>query len=173
MTHDPSHDAIERIITETLKGWHSETVLREVITNKSLEKIETHQANIELHLKQLNGNIIKHTEAITALEKADIRHVTECPAMPKIERIEKGLVAYNWVRNNPKTGLAIIAVAVSLLMMNYFDISPVKRRAEAVIKTQLKNYEKQELIRYEDLVIILDSLQNKKYEKIQNIKVKR
>jgi len=162
MTHDPSHDAIERIITETLKGWHSETVLREVITNKSLELIEIHQANIESHLKQLNGSIAKHTEAIVALEKADIRHVTDCPAMPKIRKIEQGLVAYNWVRSNPKTGLAIITIAVSLLIMNYFDISPVRRKAEAAISTQLKEYNRKDLIRYEDLVLIIDSLNNKK-----------
>ena len=63
---------VRDMIEGTLKGWHSDTVLREVTTNKALD-------NIEKHLSQLNGNVARHTKQIEDLRLADQAHIITCP----------------------------------------------------------------------------------------------
>jgi len=61
------HIELRETIESTLKGWHNDIVLREVITNKSLD-------NIDKHLEKLNGKISAHEQFIN-VNKANIETI--------------------------------------------------------------------------------------------------
>ena len=151
---------VRAIIHDILSGWHGETVLREVTTNKSLD-------NIDKHLTQLNSKVAIHEKEIGLLTLAGVKHIVECPAMPKIEevkdsvqKVKDDLGEYKFFKKHPILGVAIIAAGVILMLFNAYDFLN-----KGVIKRDLKSIEivnrqdqKQIVNEYKNLILSIDSL---------------
>jgi len=139
---------VREMLEGVLKGWHSETVLREITANKSLDSIEK-------HLGDLNGNIKDHSLALEALRLADAKHIIDCPVGPKVEALSEDLIEYRVLKKYPKLGLITLAVAVILVAINVFGIfETTKERPEsAKIEQVLQD-------RYDVIIARIDSLHN-------------
>lgn len=136
---------------------------------------DTKQTNIALleiekHLSTLNGTVAKQQLAITDLEKADIQHIVDCPAMPKIDSVKEDvqsvkddLAEYSLFKKYPKAGIAVLFMALLLVGMNVFDILGkvgVAKDLKEANKIELSD-KKQILDEYKTLILTIDSLKNK------------
>ena len=74
---------VREMIETTLGGWHSETVLREVTTNKALD-------NIDKHLGKLNGTVGKHQ---TAIDQNLPHTVANCVQTKVIREIRDNMIS--------------------------------------------------------------------------------
>jgi hypothetical protein len=72
--------------------------------------IRSELAEIKIQVTQTNGTVREHTKAISELKVRDELHIVECPAMPKLNDIEKDLTEYHFFKQNPKLTITIIAV---------------------------------------------------------------
>ena len=112
---------VREMLHDILSGWEAATVAREEVTNISLININQHSKNIDEHLKQINGTIAKHSEAIHDLKTKDELHIAECPAMPLIAEVRsnvsklEGANALTWVKNHWKATVTISIVVLYFL----------------------------------------------------------
>ena len=88
---------VREMITTTLSGFHSDTVLREITTNKSLDKIEK-------HLEKLNDKVAKHEETILKNLPHTIAH---CNQKKVIQEIRDNMISR-------KAVIAAILIAIPL-----------------------------------------------------------
>jgi len=147
---------IREMIIGVLSGWHSETVLREITTNKSLDKIEK-------HLEQLNGKVASHEREIGELKIAGVQHIVDCPAMPKIDEVKNDvqtvkddLQEYRLFKKYPKAGITVLFIALVLVGFNVFDL--VKRvKIVPETKTEIQNQKTLE-DKLNSVISIMDSL---------------
>ena len=73
---------VREMIVATLGGWHSETVIREVTTNKALDKIEK-------HLEQLNSKVATHEKILNQ----NIPHtIDKCVQSSAIQEIRDSMI---------------------------------------------------------------------------------
>ena len=100
---------VRQMIESTLKGWHSETVLREITTNKSLD-------NIDKHLASLNGKVAEHEKIINV----NLPHtVTNCVQADAIKEIRDNMITGRAVRNAIIIGIASSGTLFSILFIVY------------------------------------------------------
>jgi hypothetical protein len=107
-TMEKSHDDLKSIIES-----NHLLVLAEVGAIQDVMKIEFR--TIKEKQDKTNGKINQHAEKISELEKNDIRHVVDCPAMPKIEQLEKEIIG-SWLRKHWKTAILIF---IGILWLSY------------------------------------------------------
>lgn len=101
------------MIHDVLDGWQEATIQRENLIHQSLNSIDT-------RLAKINGTILEHNKAIANLKISDALHIAECPAMPKIESIEKNLAWYNFIKGNPKLMIIILTILVATMLISAF-----------------------------------------------------
>lgn len=125
-------------------------------TNIALDKIEK-------HLATLNGNILRHSEAINSLEKEGIKHPIECSAFTKIAMIERDLAEYRLFKKYPKAGITVLLIALVLVGMNVFDLyQKVVIKKDTEVVRVLDRIEHKELVgEYQRLLKKIDSLNNR------------
>lgn len=173
MTQDPSY---KLYLEEKFKSvdLRFDSVMRHI--NISFDNTATLLEGIENHVKHTNGNVAEAITDINNLKIEVIKHPMECDAIKEIQTVKDTLVMYNWVRNNPKTGIALLVIIISLFLMIYFDVSPKKKVTEQFVNTELIDYQKNIInelqdirnIQRKELIIIktdilksIDSLKNK------------
>jgi hypothetical protein len=100
-----------------------------------------------------NGGLSKAEEDIAVLKMENIKHVIDCPAMPKIDAINDSLIEYKWFKLHPKLGLAIVALASSLIIFNVFGILEKNQVAKKLI-----NFNKEQVDDRKVLLMTIDSL---------------
>lgn len=137
-------------------------IIAPVLVQQSSDSKQTNIAllNIEGHLKKLNGTVAEHNKKIEELKLADVKHIMECPAMPKIEAISTDLTEYRLFKKYPKAGIFVLFIALVLVGLNVFDVIgkvSVKkdlRQTEAIDKVQQQRIVNE----YKKLILTIDSL---------------
>lgn len=108
---------VRDMIHDVLEGWQQATVERENLIHASLNSIDK-------HLAKLNGSVAEHSKAIEELHTNNRLHIVDCPAMPKIEKLEENDIGL-WIKGHWKL---FIAMVVSTLFVAYslFDLFSIK-----------------------------------------------
>jgi hypothetical protein len=101
-------EEVREMIHDMLSGYHALITSQNDITNISLGEIKD-------HLKKLNGSVSEQAREIEELKVADVKHIVDCPAMPKIEALEKEIIG-SWLRKHWK--LALIIFLATLFVTN-------------------------------------------------------
>ena len=141
---------IREMITGVLSGWHSDTVLREVTTNKALD-------NIEKHLGALNGKVLQHSKELEQLRVDGVNHIVNCPVNPKVNQLAEELLEYKMFKKYPKLGVAVLSIALMLVFINIFDIF---HKSEVIPDKNTITEQKQLINEYKNLVLTIDSLRS-------------
>jgi hypothetical protein len=110
-------------------------------------------SNIEIQTLKTNGRVNEHVKEIGDLKLANLKHIIDCPAMPKIEEIKNDLLEYKWFKQHPKIGLGIITVCVAIILFNAWGIWNKK-----VIAKDLIIIERSRVKEYNELLLKIDSI---------------
>ena len=97
---------VREMIETTLGGWHSETVIREVTTNKSLDKIEK-------HLEGINSKVQKHQ---TVIDQNLPHTVTNCVQADTIQEIRDNMISRKAIITAVIIGIPLAAAIVGLII---------------------------------------------------------
>lgn len=98
---------VREMIVATLGGWHSETVIREVTTNKALDKIEK-------HLEQLNGKVAAHEKTLNQ----NIPHtIDKCAQSGAIQEIRDSMITGRAVARAIIIGISSTGALASILFI--------------------------------------------------------
>ena len=95
---------VREMIETTLGGWHSETVIREVTTNKALDKIEK-------HLGGINSKVQKHQ---TVLDQNLPHTVANCVQADTIQEIRDNMISRKAIITAVIIGIPLAAGIVEL-----------------------------------------------------------
>jgi hypothetical protein len=85
------------------------------LVNAHFLTIDGRLGQIETQTKLTNGRV-------NELEKADIRHVLDCPAMPKIDEINDNLAEYKLFKKYPKIGVAVLGIGLLIILAGGLEI---------------------------------------------------
>lgn len=100
---------VREMIATTLEGWHTETVIREITTNKSLD-------NIDKHLENLNGKVASHEKIINV----NLPHTSaHCAQTATIQKIHDNMITSKAVRNAIIIGIASTGTLISIAFILY------------------------------------------------------
>jgi hypothetical protein len=110
---------IREMIHGILSGWQAATIAREEVTNTNLQEIRD-------HLKKINGHVADNVKDIQELKLREGLHISECPAMPKIEELEKEIIG-PWIHKHWKLAviLAILSLFIAYSMFELFSIKEI------------------------------------------------
>lgn len=104
-------------------------------------KMNAHFHNVDEKLESIEKQTIKTNSRVTHLEEnvhnlamADVAHVLNCPAMPKIQAIQDNLLEYNVFKKYPKGGIIIFVV---LVLISLFGIIKMDKISNKVDNTQV------------------------------------
>lgn len=143
---------VREMIENTLGGWHSDTVLREVTTNKALD-------NIDKHLGALNGKVLQHSKELEQLRLDGVNHIVNCPVNPKVNQLAEDLLEYKMFKKYPKLGVLVLIIALGLVTLNVFDIFDKSAISKNLNKTESVDAAKLE-DSYKRIILTIDSLRS-------------
>lgn len=101
---------------------------------------------INSHVQLTNSRVTHNEDVIEELKIAGVKHIIECPVVPKVTKIEEDLAEYRFFKKYPKLGLMIILMCLVIFGMTLYGTFDRGR-----IKNDLKEYNHQ-------IVITIDSL---------------
>ena len=117
-------EEVREMIHGMLSGYQALITSQNDITNLALGEIKE-------HLKRLNGSVKEQANDIEELKVADVKHIAECPAMPKIDKmnerlddIEKDILG-KWLKKHWKLAL-IIFISVLFITNAVVDFLGIK-----------------------------------------------
>lgn len=85
------------------------------LVNAHFLTVDERLGQIETQTKLTNGRV-------NELEKADIQHLLDCPAMPKIDEINESLAEYKLFKKYPKIGVAVLGMGLLIVLAGGFEI---------------------------------------------------
>ena len=97
---------VRDMIHGMLSGYQAGITAQNDITNLTLGEIRD-------HLKILNGTVKEHAEKISDLKIKNDLHITECPAMDKIDHLEKEMVSEKAVKKTLYVGFGIVCTLIA------------------------------------------------------------
>lgn len=108
---------VREMIHGVLEGWQQATIERENLIHASLNSIDK-------RLDKINGTVAKNVMDIEELRIKGFRHVIDCPAMPKIEKIEQEIIG-SWIRKHWKLALLIFTITL-FVSYSLFELLGIK-----------------------------------------------
>ena len=81
-----------------------------------LEKIENQMARTDSRMDKVEIEI-------TDLEKDALRHLTDCPQVPKIEKIYSDLEEYRMLKKYPRFAIIVIAIVVIGAIYGFYKMT--------------------------------------------------
>jgi hypothetical protein len=88
---------------------------------------------IEKHVESTNGRVLALEEKVVKLEVTDELHITTCPAMPIVKKLEDDINGLKiegvtvWIKKHWKLSIfmSIILLYVSYSLFSYFSIEQI------------------------------------------------
>jgi len=106
-----------------------------------------------------NSRVNHIEDDIKELEKADIKHVVDCPVLPKVQKIEDDLMEYKLFKKYPKAGITVLVIAVILVLINVLGLITTPKAA-AQTKIELSD-QKAIINKLNSIILTVDSLKRK------------
>lgn len=102
------------------------------LMNARFNVVDGDNKQINDHLAELNGTVKEHTKEIDDLKLKEGLHIVACPAMPKIEALEKEIIG-SWVRKHWKLALLIFVVTL-FVSYSLFELFGIKEIASYFVR---------------------------------------
>jgi hypothetical protein len=105
------------------------------------EKVTLVLKSIEAQTLKTNSRVTHLEENVSNLNLANIEHIVNCPAMPKIENIERGLLEYEFFKKYPKLMVLIIVVFVIGMLFSVIksmELSTKLTEVQSNLKTEIR-----------------------------------
>jgi hypothetical protein len=78
---------------------------------------------IEKQTTKTNSRVDKLETKITDIEKGNLKHLTDCPQVPKIEKINSDLEEYRMLKKYPKFAVIVIAIVVIGAVYGFYKMT--------------------------------------------------
>jgi hypothetical protein len=131
---------VREMIHATLEGWEKATVAREIMTLKTLDKIEK-------HLDRMNGSIALHEKIINT----NLPHnIALCPQAETIKEIRDVVIGEKAVSNTDKQRYFSVlkTIGVIIVVLTFaFGIFRNNKKTDTIITNEAANKEMNDSIR--------------------------
>ena len=97
--------------------------------NKTLDRIENHLLEGDKKVEEIEEDIVN-------LKLEGVKHVMNCPVMPKVAVIEESLLEYKFFRKYPKLVVFVITSLILLTLYKMYIKEPIFRQE---LETKLTN----------------------------------
>jgi hypothetical protein len=84
--------------------------------NGQYRLVSNQLTNIETQTIKTNGRVTQAEHDIKELQMGEIKHVVNCPMVPRLEKIETNMLFYKWIKNNPKLAISGLLFLILLLI---------------------------------------------------------
>lgn len=83
--------------------------------------MNAHFENVDEKLERIENQTVKTNGRVTELEKKELIHLAECPAMPEIQAIKDDLAEYRFFKKYPKIAIGIVFVLIMSFGITIFQ----------------------------------------------------